>query len=53
LASELTNQFQSGLIAIETLDGNQPGAEKMAEVKEMHKQFLYYLICMKWVTHLA
>lgn len=44
LAAELTNQFQSGLTAIETLDNNMPEAEKAMAVKEMHKEFLYYLI---------
>ena len=41
LAQELSVQFQTGLAAIETLDGDgnsKPG------VSEMHKQFLYYLI---------
>ena len=44
MAQELAVQFQTGVSAIETLDEapGQPGNSDA--VKEMHKQFLYYLI---------
>ena len=44
LAQELSMQYQTGLAAIEVLDANVPEAARAATVKEMHKQFLYYLI---------
>lgn len=44
LAHELSMQYQTGLAAIEVLDANVPEAARAATVKEMHKQFLYYLI---------
>lgn len=44
LAQELSMQYQTGLAAIEVLDANVPEATRAATVKEMHKQFLYYLI---------
>lgn len=44
LANELSMQYQTGLSAIEVLDANVPEASRKEKVKEMHKQFLYYLI---------
>jgi len=44
LAQELSMQYQTGLAAIEVLDANVSEAARAATVKEMHKQFLYYLI---------
>ncbi|RZK81896.1 MAG: DUF5117 domain-containing protein [Pedobacter sp.] len=44
LAQELTVQYQTGLSAIEVLDADVPAAKRAETVKEMHKQFLYYLI---------
>ncbi|MGV3761105.1 zinc-dependent metalloprotease [Parapedobacter sp.] len=44
LANELSMQFQAGIVAVETLDAGSDGAGKSEAVKEMHKQFLYYLI---------
>jgi len=44
LAQELSMQYQAGLTAIEALDADAPEALRAASVKEMHKQFLYYLI---------
>ena len=43
LANELATQFQSGVSALEVLDNNGDGNSKET-IKEMHKQFLYYLI---------
>lgn len=44
LAQTLTAQYQVGLASIEALDASLAPAQREAEVKEMHKQFLYYLI---------
>ncbi|MES2828964.1 MAG: zinc-dependent metalloprotease [Bacteroidota bacterium] len=44
MAHELSLQYQTGLSAIEVLDADAPEAARAATVKEMHKQFLYYLI---------
>lgn len=44
LAQELSMQYQTGLSAIEVLDADVPEAKRAETVKEMHKQFLYYLI---------
>lgn len=44
LAQTLVAQYQVGLSSIEALDANLAPAAREAEVKEMHKQFLYYLI---------
>lgn len=44
LAQTLAAQYQVGLASIEALDVNLSPAAREAEVKEMHKQFLYYLI---------
>ncbi len=44
LAHELSMQYQTGLSAIEVLDANVDEATRKETVKEMHKQFLYYLI---------
>ncbi|MES2653154.1 MAG: zinc-dependent metalloprotease [Bacteroidota bacterium] len=44
LAQELSMQYQAGLSAIEVLDADVPEAKRAETVKEMHKQFLYYLI---------
>jgi hypothetical protein len=41
IAQELSLQFQTGIATIATLDEDDRQA---AEVKELHKQFLYYLI---------
>lgn len=38
LSGELREQFMSGLTALEAADATEP------QIKEMHKQFLYYLI---------
>ncbi|TCC93108.1 zinc-dependent metalloprotease [Pedobacter hiemivivus] len=44
LAQELSMQYQAGLTAIEALDTDLPEAKRVETVREMHKQFLYYLI---------
>lgn len=44
LAQELSVQYQAGLTAIEALDTDLPEAKRAESVREMHKQFLYYLI---------
>lgn len=44
LAQTLSTQYQVGLASIEALDVNLSPVQREAEVKEMHKQFLYYLI---------
>lgn len=44
LANELSMQFQTGMAVVETLDVGAGEANQTAAVKEMHKQFLYYLI---------
>lgn len=44
LAKELSAQYQTGLTAIEALDADMPEAKRAEAVREMHKQFLYYLI---------
>jgi hypothetical protein len=44
LAQELSLQYQAGLTAIEALDTDMPEAKRAETVREMHKQFLYYLI---------
>nr|WP_068892941.1 zinc-dependent metalloprotease [Pedobacter panaciterrae] len=44
LAQELSMQYQTGLTAIEALDADMPEAKRAETVREMHKQFLYYLI---------
>ncbi|MFB2119431.1 zinc-dependent metalloprotease [Parapedobacter sp. 2B3] len=44
LANELSMQFQAGIVTVETLDAESGEASKSEAVKEMHKQFLYYLI---------
>ena len=44
MAQELSLQYQTGLSAIEVLDADAPEAVRAETVKEMHKQFLYYLI---------
>jgi len=44
LAQELTMQYQAGLTAIEALDADMPEAKRAETIREMHKQFLYYLI---------
>ncbi|MEJ2904542.1 zinc-dependent metalloprotease [Pedobacter panaciterrae] len=44
LAQELSMQYQTGLTAIEALDADVPEAKRAETVREMHKQFLYYLI---------
>jgi len=44
LAQELSMQYQAGLTAIEALDADATEAVRAASVREMHKQFLYYLI---------
>jgi Matrixin. len=44
LANELSMQFQTGITAVETLDAAAGEAKKAETVREMHKQFLYYLI---------
>jgi len=44
LAQELSIQYQTGLTTIEALDAGIPEAKRVESVREMHKQFLYYLI---------
>lgn len=44
LAQELSIQYQTGLATIEVLDADVPEAKRAETVREMHKQFLYYLI---------
>lgn len=44
LSNELSMQYQTGLVAVETLDADASEASRAETVKEMHKQFLYYLI---------
>ncbi|MEC3881104.1 zinc-dependent metalloprotease [Parapedobacter sp. 10938] len=44
LANELSMQFQTGIVAVETLGAKGSETGKSDAVKEMHKQFLYYLI---------
>src|SRR5690606_26946848 len=44
LANELSMQLQMGIAAGETLDAESGGAGKSEAVKEMQKQFHYYLI---------
>ncbi|NRF38879.1 zinc-dependent metalloprotease [Pedobacter foliorum] len=44
LAQELSMQYQAGITAIEALDADVPEAKRAETVREMHKQFLYYLI---------
>src|SRR5690606_37496973 len=44
LANELSMQFQTVITAVETLDAAAGEAKKAETVREMHKQFLYYLI---------
>ncbi len=44
VANELSMQFQTGLTVVETLDADLGEAKKAETVREMHKQFLYYLI---------
>lgn len=44
LANELSMQFQTGMAVVETLDAEAGETKQAATVKEMHKQFLYYLI---------
>lgn len=44
LAQELSMQYQTGLAAIEVLDADVPEAKRAETIKEMHKQFLYYLV---------
>ncbi|MES2455116.1 MAG: zinc-dependent metalloprotease [Bacteroidota bacterium] len=44
MAQELSLQYQAGLTAIEALDADAPESVRAASVREMHKQFLYYLI---------
>jgi len=44
LANELSMQFQTGMAVVETLDAEAGEAKQAATVREMHKQFLYYLI---------
>lgn len=44
LADALSMQFQTGLVAVETLDAEMSDAQREETVGEMHKQFLYYLI---------
>lgn len=44
LAHELSMQYQAGLTVIEALDADVPEAKRAESVREMHKQFLYYLI---------
>ncbi len=43
LAQELQAQYETGLDAIETLDGDDPTAKATALAK-VHQQFLYYLV---------
>ena len=44
LSNELSMQYQTGLVAVETLDAGASEDSRAETVKEMHKQFLYYLI---------
>lgn len=44
LANELSMQFQAGIAVVETLDAESGEAGQAETVREMHKQFLYYLI---------
>ncbi|MGK6351892.1 zinc-dependent metalloprotease [Parapedobacter sp. DT-150] len=44
LANELSMQYQTGIAVVETLDAGLGESGKAETVKEMHKQFLYYLI---------
>lgn len=44
LANELSMQFQTGMAVVETLDAEAGEAKQATTVREMHKQFLYYLI---------
>ncbi|WP_353125472.1 zinc-dependent metalloprotease [Parapedobacter pyrenivorans] len=44
MANELSMQYQTGLVAVETLDASSSDASRAETVREMHKQFLYYLI---------
>ncbi len=44
ISNELSMQFQAGLAVIETLDADLEESEKEGKVKEMHRQFLYFLI---------
>ncbi|MBC6491211.1 zinc-dependent metalloprotease [Flavihumibacter stibioxidans] len=45
LANELSMQYQAGVAAIATLDDDgSNGEKKTTAVRELHKQFLYYLI---------
>nr|WP_199080250.1 zinc-dependent metalloprotease [Pedobacter sp. ASV19] len=44
LAQELSMQYQAGLTAVEALDADMPEAKRAETIREMHKQFLYYLI---------
>jgi len=44
MARELQAQYAAGLTAIEALDGEQPNYNQVAAIKDMHKQFLYYLV---------
>lgn len=43
LANEITAQYQTGVAAIATLDGDD-NYEVTGKVSDLHKQFLYYLI---------
>lgn len=44
MANELSMQFQAGMAVVETMDAELGEAKKAETVREMHKQFLYYLI---------
>ncbi len=44
LAQDLSLQYQAGLSAIEVLDADMTEAKRAETIKEMHKEFLYYLI---------
>ncbi|MFC3198681.1 zinc-dependent metalloprotease [Parapedobacter deserti] len=44
LSNELNMQFQTGLAVVETMDAELGETKKAETVREMHKQFLYYLI---------
>lgn len=44
VANELSMQFQTGLAVVETMDAELGESKKAETVREMHKQFLYYLI---------
>src|SRR5690606_11363669 len=41
IGNELSLQFQTGLVAVETLDAAMSTEQRAASVREMHKQFLY------------